>query len=347
MRLQNRVPLVPSLLLLSVLTASTASSIALAAEDEGGATDPPAEIVLGDGSHSYRWDVTWPRLDGDLGNTHGGVVFDAEGNVYVNTDTERAIMVFSPDGELLRTFGEAWAGGLHGMAMDVEEGREFLWLCHTGQHAVIRVTLEGEETLRIGPPDEAGVYDRPDAFRPTGVCVAPDGDLFVADGYGLGFVHRFARDGGWKATFGGPGSEPGRFRTPHGLCIDRRSDPPTLLVADRENARLQRFSLEGEFLAVLAEGELRRPCAVSQRGDYLLIPDLAGRVTILGRDDEVLVHLGDQPDPALRANNGVPRERWKNGEFLAPHGAAWDRYGNLYVADWNASGRVTRLLRAP
>ncbi|MFG0319798.1 MAG: peptidase [Planctomycetota bacterium JB042] len=341
MRLTNR-SLLRSVSSAAVLLCVAAPPSRAAEESEDA---PETRPRLGEGRHAYRWDGAWPRLDGDLGSTHGGIAFDANGNVYLQTDTARAVMVFSPDGELLRTFGEEWGAGLHGIAVDVEGGREFLWLCHTGLHAVLRATLDGEETLRIGPPDEAGVYDRPEAFRPTGVCVAPDGDLYVADGYGLGYVHRFDRGGRWKATIGGPGAEPGRFRTPHGIGIDRRGDEPTLLVADRENGRLQRFSLDGRHLAVIGEGELRRPCAVAQRGDFLVVPDLAGRVTILGRDDRVVVHLGDQPDPALRAKHAVPRERWRAGEFLSPHGAAWDRHGNLFVVDWNASGRVTRLER--
>lgn len=302
-------------------------------------------LRLGTGRHSYGWDAAWPRLDGDLGATHGGIVFDAAGNVYLNTDSERAVMVFDADGVLLRTFGSEWAGGLHGMAVDVEHGREFLWLCHTGQHAVIRATLAGEELFRFGAPEEAGVYDRPDAYRPTGVCVAPDGDLFVSDGYGLGYVHKFGADGKWKLTFGGTGTAPGRFRTPHGLCIDRRTTPPTLIVVDRENSRLQRFDLEGKHLEIFGEEHLARPTGVSQRGDFLLVPDLVGRVTILGRDDGLVTQLGEQPDAALRANDRVARERWKAGEFLAPHAAAWDRVGNLYVMDWSAVGRVSKLPR--
>jgi hypothetical protein len=84
---------------------------------------------------------------------------------------------------------------------------------------------------------------------------------------------------------------------------------------------------------------------VQQSGEYLLVADLAGRVTILGKDNKLVTHLGDQPDPAKRAQNGIPREQWKDGEFISPHSARWDAEGNLYVEDWLAQGRVSKLKR--
>ena len=92
---------------------------------------------------------------------------------------------------------------------------------------------------------------------------------------------------------------------------------------------------------------LRRPCKIQQRDEYLVIPDLAGRVTILDGSNELVTHLGDNPDESLRAVNGVPREQWVDGLFLAPHSAVWDEQGNLYVMDWNAVGRVNKLRRLP
>jgi hypothetical protein len=92
-------------------------------------------------------------------------------------------------------------------------------------------------------------------------------------------------------------------------------------------------------------GGLRRPCGVEQSGEYLVVPDLAGRVTILDGKNEVVVHLGENPDPAKWARNDVPPEEWQDGCFLAPHAAAWDAQGNLYVMDWSQFGRVTRLSR--
>lgn len=308
---------------------------------------PEGAILMGSGEHTYAWVPGWLQVPGggDLGNTHGEIVIDREGLIYLNTDTELAVMVFRPDGTFVRAWGSEFANGLHGMTIAVEDGRESLYFTHFNRHEVVKATLDGSIVWRRGAPDEPGVYDDPAEFKPTSVAVAPDGRAYVADGYGKGYVHVLdGATGAWLKTFGGPGTEPGRFQTPHGIWVDTRQDPPTVLVADRENHRLQRFDLDGNFLSII-DGMLRRPCKIQQQGEYLVVPDLEGRVTILDGHDELVTQLGDNPDPALRAVNGVPKEKWRDGEFLAPHSACWDADGNLYVMDWNASGRVNKLMR--
>ena len=300
---------------------------------------------LGAGEHVYRWVPGWLQVPGrELGNTHGDLIVDSAGRLYVNTDTERAVMVFAPDGTFLRSFGEELAGGLHGMCLTRRGEDELLWLAHTGRHEVLLVTLEGEILQRVGWPETSGLYESAEAYRPTGVAVDPAGGLYVADGYGASWIHRFDAEGTYLDSFGGPGEEPGRLRTPHGIWVDARGDEPLLLVADRENGRLQRFTLAGEHVDVLTD-DLRRPCMVKEQAGYLLVPDLAGRVTIVGPGGETVCHLGDNPDPKKRANHGVPPDEWRDGWFTAPHSAAWDRDGNLYVMDWNRWGRVSKLER--
>lgn len=328
--------------------APLSATTAQAAGDEIEVVAPESSrTVMGAGDHQYRWDPAWPDLvDGkDHGNTHGDIVVDSKGHIYFNTDTERAVMVYKEDGTFVRSFGEEWKSGTHGMTLAQENGEEVLWLSHLGRHEIAKLSLDGKVLFRRGYPAEAKVYDNPDHFRPTGIAIGPSGAIFVVDGYGLSYVHKFAADGSWIKTFGGLGKEAGRFRTCHGLTVDYAGDTPTLVIADRENGRLQRFSLDGELIAVLGEGKLRRPCKVVARDGHLLVPDLAGRVTILDGQGELITHLGDQKDPGLRAKNGVPREKWENGSFLSPHSAAWDADGDLYVMDWNFLGRVTRLER--
>ena len=296
-------------------------------------------------SAEYKWDTTWPKPQAaDFGSTHGGVAVDAKGRIFLCSDTAPAVRIFSAEGELLGSWGADLAGGLHGIVLVREGERELLYLAHTERHEVLVCSLEGEVQRRIPWPQASGLYSSEDQYKPTSVAVAEGGVVFVADGYGQSYVHRFDASGRWLSAFGGPGKEPGKLNTPHGIAIDRRQTPTTLLVADRENGRLQRFGLDGSFLGVI-EAQLRRPCGVAVFENLLAVPDLAGRVTLLGAKDQLIAHLFDNPSPQLRANNGVGRELWKSGEFLAPHGAAFDAKGNLYVQDWLALGRVTRLLR--
>lgn len=303
-------------------------------------------LRLGEGAHVFEWVRGWAKLPAgmELGNTHGCIVVDSRDRIYVNTDTENAVVVFDADGNFLSAWGKELAGGLHGMLLAKEEGGEVLYLAHTGRHEVLKASLEGEILWRLPYPAESGIYASAAEYLPTSLALGPKGELFVADGYGSSWIHEYDAERRYVRSFGGPGSEPGRLQTPHGLWLDTRGEAPVLLVADRENHRLQSFSLSGEPLGRV-EDVLRRPCHMHPRGKELAVADLAGRVTLLGAENELLLHLGDNPDPAKRAQNGIPREAWRDGEFIAPHCANWDSQGNLYVMDWLAQGRVSKLRR--
>ncbi len=311
----------------------------------GGSRGDP-DVLLGDGQQRYRWISGWLRVPGeaDLGNTHGSIVSDSHGRIYFNTDTEQAVQVYTREGEFVRAFGADLKGGVHGMCIVQEKDGEFLYLVHHARGIWRKMTLDGEVVLESGAPEASGLYAKPDQFHPTSIAVVPDGDLFVADGYGLSWVHQYDHAGKYVRSFGGPGSEPSQMNCPHGLLIDKRAEPYTLLVADRENHRIQVFDLEGKLVSIIT-GMFRRPCSVQEHDGYLAVPDLAGRVTILDRKNELVVHLGDNPDESQRANNGVAREQWKDGVFIAPHSAHWDSAGDLYVMDWNYLGRINKLAR--
>jgi len=322
-----------SLLLLTAATVATAP----------GSPDP---VRMGEGRHSYEWEADWGVLpEGlSLGNTHGCMAVDSKGRVFLNTDSENAVVIIGADGRFEKGWGKEWAGGLHGMTLVEENGQEFLYLTHTGRHEVAKTTLDGEVLWTIGWPEESGLYGGAGEYRPTGVAVAPDGRFFVADGYGKSYVHRYDAAGKYLGSFGGGGTEPGKMRTPHGIWIDMRGAEPSVLVADRENGRLQSFSLEGELLGVHT-GQLRRPCNVDGHAGDLVVADLAGRVTILDAQNELVCHLGDNPDPGQRAQNGIQPDLWKPGVFISPHSACFDAEGNVYVMDWLRWGRVSKLRR--
>ena len=320
---------------------------------------PGGKTYVAVGDHRYEWDARWGRplpaaslgVDGDgtveLGNTHGGMVVDEAGHVLVNTDKDHAVVAFRPDGTVARRWGKEFRGGLHGMCHRVEGGQEVLYLAHTRRHEVVKVTIAGEVLWTIGWPEASGIYENAGQYAPTAVAVAPDGRIYVGDGYGKSWVHCYDKDRKYVKSFGGPGADPGKMRTPHGLWMDTRGDEPLLLVCDRENHRLQWFTLDGAFVR-MADKDLRRPCNVWPMPDGgLVVADLVGRISFLDKSDQVYGHIGDNPDPKLRARNGIPRARWRDGEFLSPHSVCVDKMGNVYVMDWNSSGRITRLTPAP
>jgi DNA-binding beta-propeller fold protein YncE len=330
----------------SPLLVFAGTTMAHAQDSRPATTTAPTVFQLGTGANTFTWAGGWGRLPAGMsyGNTHGGIVTDRKGNVYMNTDSEHAVIVWTPAGEFVKSWGKEFKGGLHGMAIVTEGDQEFLLMAHTARHEVVKTTLDGQVLWAKGFPETAGIYQKAAQYLPTAVAVAPDGRFFVADGYGQSWVHLYDQKGDYVRSFGGRGKEPGQMQTPHGLWIDTRGKAPVLLVADRENHRIQRFDLEGKLIDVLTP-DLRRPCGMHQWQDLLVVADLAGRITLLDKDNQLIAHLGENQDQKKWANNGVPREQWVDGQFIAPHAARFDADGNIYVLDWVAQGRFSKLLR--
>jgi len=296
--------------------------------------------------HRYEWEADWAQLPRgkQFGYTHS-VCEDAQGRIHIHNMSEDAIAVFDPEGRFMHSWGAEFAPGAHGMQLHEEDGQEFLYFAPTNLHKIVKTTIDGEKVWERDYPKESGVYESAEQYVPTNIAIAPNGDFYVADGYGLSYIHQYNADAEYLRTWGGIGSEPGQMNCPHGIWIDTRSGEPRVLVADRANVRLQYFSLDGKHAGFVAEGFLH-PCHFDQRGEDLLVPDLFGRVTILDKDNKVIVHLGE--DPGVQTRDGYPNlppEQRIPGKFISPHMAIWDRAGNIFVTEWIEDGRVTKLRR--
>jgi hypothetical protein len=339
------------------LKTTTAATLATAvgptilrAEDKSGSKPP----ILGTGAHQYEAIHNWGELPSHVvwGETHG-VAIDKDGLIYIKHRSSAAepmdsIVVFDPSGKFVRSFGKEYHGGGHGIDIRNDGGEEFLYLCDVKNRLVAKATLRGEQLWKMHYPEQAGVYQKLEQFNPTNVAFAPDGGFYVADGYGSSYIHQYDKDAKWVRTWGGAGTEEGKMRTPHGIWLDNRPGrDPALVVADRANARLQYFTLDGKFLSIL-EG-VSFPAHFDIRGNELLVPDLHARVTILDKDNKVITHLGyDQAwtDRVLGGGKltlrGKPDE-WQSGKFVHPHDACYDKDGNIFVVEWVPTGRVTKL----
>lgn len=278
-----------------------------------------------------------------LGPTHGGLAVDRSGQIYCSTDGTRSVIVFTSEGEVVREFAPELAG-IHALTLVEENGEEFLVCAHLLQHRVIKLTREGRMLWSLGAPMESGLYRGVEDFKPTAAVVAPDGSLFVADGYGTSVIHQFDARRCYVKSFGGAEAGLGRLHNCHGLALDQREPQPCLLVCDRRNRRLVHYDLNGNFLRVLAEG-LRRPCSVAFAGEFFAVAELEGRVTLLNRAHQTVMVLGDNLDQTARAAYDLPPAQWRDGIFNAPHGICSDAAENLFVLEWNSTGRLTKLAK--
>jgi len=324
----------------------------LGATDKSGAKAP----VLGDGKHTYEAIHDWGELPASIkyGNTHG-VVEDSQGRIYVHhtvhatSESADSMVVYDAQGKFVKSWGKEFKGGAHGLHIQKEGSTEFLYLCDTARGIVEKATLDGESVFTLGYPDQSEAY-KPGAdgkkpkYSPTNLAIAPNGDLYVGDGYGSSYINQYNRKGEYLRTFGGKGKEPGQLDCPHGIIVDRREGTPNLTVADRGNARIQRFSLEGKHIDFV--GGTNMPCHFNffKNGD-VVVPDLGARVTLMDKQNKVIAHLGDDSAGPWRETRKLSRDHFTPGKFVCPHGACFDHKGNIFVVEWVEVGRVTKLRR--
>jgi sugar lactone lactonase YvrE len=324
----------------------------LARTDKAGTKKP----VMGSGAYTYEVHHDWGELPASIkyGNTHG-VVEDSQGNIYVHhtvhasSESHDTMVVFDAKGKFVRSWGAKFKGGAHGLHIQKEGKDEFLYLCDTRQAIVVKTTLKGEEVWTLGYPDKSPAYEpgadgKKKKYSPTNLCVAPNGDVYVGDGYGSSFINQYNAKGEFIRSFGGGGKkEPGSLNSPHGIWMDLRGGTPQVLVADRGNKRLHYFSLDGKPGEIITEG-MDMPCHFStyKNGD-LLIPDLAAKVIVADKSNKVVAVLGDDSKSKWGETRKMAREAFQPGKFVCPHGACFDRKGNIFVAEWVEIGRVTKL----
>jgi DNA-binding beta-propeller fold protein YncE len=307
----------------------------------------PQGAPLGSRSHSYRVAEGWGPLPEGMayGHTHG-VCVDAEDNVYVHHTGKRSVVVFDRDGRFLTAWGEQFEGGAHGFYLHREaDGREHLYFADTKRALVVKTTLDGAVLLEIGRPQRPDLYDAQRRYVPTDVCVGPNGDIYVSDGYGQYYVHQFDAAGGYIRGWGGRGSAPGQLIEPHGIAVNPRGQEPELYVADRRNHRIQVFTMDGRHKRFV-DHDLDLPCGFCFFGDEVYVPDLDSRVTILDADDRLITHLGeDQQAYKQQGWPNLPKSYFRPDRFSSPHAVAVDSRGDVYVVEWISDGRVTKLLR--
>jgi hypothetical protein len=335
-------------------------------------------IQVGEDGQIYDWLEGWAEVPGPeearIGWAHHGLAVTRSGEL-VGFHPERSeVVVLDGGGRFLRSWPVKLKEG-HGITLVEEGGEEYLWLADPGskmrrapggayeadeaadQGQVVKFDMGGSEVARLArPPHPAYGSGR---YAPTSVAVdegrhGGSGDIWAADGYGQSLVHRYRQDGTYVSSLSGEEGA-GRFKCPHGVFIDRRRAEAELWVADRGNARVQVYGLDGSFRRVVGQAFLDSPSAFATYGGNMVVAELRARLAVLGPDDELVCYLGENGEVCARpgwpngvdeAEHPVRMPHLHEGRFNSPHGLTVDADGNLYVAEWLIGGRMIKLVPA-
>lgn len=302
---------------------------------------------------SYRPLSDWPqRPVGYPWSEIAAVAVDAQDQVYLFSRDEHRVLVFAADGAFVHAWGDGKFVRPHGLTIGPDGA---VWCTDDLDHTIRKYSTDGELLMTLGTsgrPSDTGatsvdfrtIREAGEPFHyPCNVAFAPDGALYVADGYGNARVHKFSPQGKLLFSWGEPGGGPGQFKIPHGIAV---ASDGRVFVADRENSRLQIFSAEGRFLDQWTD--VARPCQVTfdtagnvyvaelgyragmWPGTSAPSPDATGgRVSVFSPAGELLARWGGGENPTAP------------GDFYAPHDICVDSRGDIFVAEvvWSAGGR--------
>jgi DNA-binding beta-propeller fold protein YncE len=309
---------------------------------------PPVRV--GSGAFTYLVSENWAQKPaGYSWQEVSAVAVDSKDNVFVFNRGEHPVMVFDRTGRFVRSWGEGVFARAHGITIGPDDS---VYCTDDLDHTVRKFSPDGTLIWKLGTsgqPSNTGAtsidyrtitHAGPPFYFPTNSALSPEGDLYVADGYGNARIHRFSANGRLVSSWGEPGTGPGQFHVPHGIAVDRNGN---VFVADRENSRLQSFDPCGKFLGELTD--VARPCQVAfDTEGNLFVAELGyrsgmwpgtmppsadatgGRVSVFRPDGSVLARWGGGLNPMAP------------GDFFAPHDIRVDSRGDVYVSEvvWSA-----------
>ena len=279
------------------------------------------ELVVALGAQRYRVERPFGALPNGAGKV-SDVAVDSSGSIHVLLRSDPLVDAPEPPVITLDACGlrvAAWGKGMIAdshMLAATDDDR--LLIVDRDAHQVIICDTNGQQLGSIG------VRNRPlSPFNhPTCVALCPRGTIYVSDGYANARVHRFSPSGEPLNAWGAHGHGPGEFLNPHAIWVlpDGR-----VVVADRENNRLQVFSPDGDLLAVWTG--FRQPLDIwGDTQGRLYVTDLVPSLSLLSSEGKLLGRCR----PVL---NGA-------------HGISGDQNGRLFLAEGNPS-RVTCLTPLP
>ena len=282
--------------------------------------------IVGSENHRYERVPTWPNLPRDwvFGLVSDGAV-NSKDEVYIFSRGHHPVTIWDTDGNFISSWGEGtFSANPHGIYISKDDT---VWLVDRDFHIATEYSAGGETLRVLGNKSipSPTYYGRPFNL-PSGIAIAPNGEIFVSDGYGGNRVHKFAPDGELLLSWGARGDGPGEFALLHNIWVDKRS---RIFICDRENNRLQLFSDQGEYLEEWPG--MRMP------GDLWITNDTV-----------YVVEQGPGSGVSIWALDGTLITRWYGDQeigrntILAGHGICVDSEGSIYVTEIGSGQRVSK-----
>lgn len=249
---------------------------------------------------------------------------------YVFNRGAHALLAFDAGGNFLREIGQGLFEVPHGLRVD-EDGN--IWTADTGNHLVLKFAPSGEVLMVLGKRGTGGPgwfdrdYNQVFLNKPSDVAFDSDGNIYVADGGNFRIV-KYSKTGDMVEFFGEKGSEAGQFNFPHAVLVDAQN---RLLVADRENKRIQIFNLDGTYQGEWKDIGYPYMLAQADKDTFWMTDARIDQLVKLSKDGKVLERFGG-PGKSL-------------GKYGFLHGVL-QHEGSVYVSDI-LNWKVEQLVKKP
>ncbi len=329
----------------------------------------PHGKIVGHGDFKYKVNYLWGDLDPHkvpVENCHG-LDFDSKGRIIMVTDSDvNNFVIYNKDGKFIDAWGTQYPGA-HSVKISRENGEDFIYIVDGGwvldrnrpdnqwknkwykqSGFISKLTIEGKLVYTLGHPLTIGIYEPGMPFQPTDITIAPNGDLYVTDGYGSDYVIHYDSNGRYIRHWGGNKNSDKNLnlKNTHGIGVDTR-DPNNhhLLISSRAERALKKYTLDGKYIGDISlpgayvggptfKGENFYAPVCWSHIDGKMAPN-SGFITILDKDNKVV------------SNPGGTRPHYENGElttmqttydvFNHCHAVCVDDDENLYVGQWNSN----------